>query len=180
MDHFVRVRSGAACAHPIPLEFPGELNLVLGLGPLLELVELVQAIRAQHAKANRLPRPCRCEDAGAWACSAGKAAHHNTRHPLRASIPPRSCACPPTHTPLPDPSSNCPAPQLGFAPKPASPLTASAPPSSRARELSRSFLIWSMTILKPRPMPKPTTVKPTDMRTQLEAAVAPSQPRHKL
>ena len=113
---------------------------------------------------------------------AVRARPHTTIRATHCGHPSHPAAAP---APQPTHRSQIPAPtvpprSLVSAPKPASPLTRLRPPSSRARELSRSFLIWSMTILKPRPMPKPTTVKPTDMRTQLEAAVAPSQPRHKL
>ena len=167
--------AGAACAHPIPVQFPGELRLVLGLGPLLEVVELVQAIRAHNAKADRLPWPC---DAAAKSGgrAAGKRPRHNTRHPLRVSTLTRNAVCPPNpHT---APSSQlrvCPQARSFWSAPNRIPTHASARPP-RARELSRSFLIWSMTILKPMPMPKPTTVKPT-MRAQLSAGPPTSPPK---
>ena len=91
------------CAHPIPLEFHLEDFVELDPRRLLELVELVQAIRAHDAKADRLPWPC---EAAVLACGAGQG--HNSAPPSCGRAYPRlarNTACP-TSSPHTAPSSH--------------------------------------------------------------------------
>ena len=123
---------GAAVgAHPIPLEFHLEDFVVLDPRRLLELVELVQAIRAHDAKADRLPWPC---EAAVLACGAGQG--HNSAPPSCGRAYPRlarNTACP-TSSPHTAPSSQLhlsPQARSLSAPRGAHPPPRLRPPSSR-------------------------------------------------